>query len=128
MRRDRDSFFMFICLIPAMYLVYAFFTWEATGTWPLSVPNVNLPAIPVPSFLHPVQQQSPELHHLINQLSANWFTISVGTIGGLLFGIILIGVLADVTKAVLGIGRQPIPVMDDEGESLLPEPPAGESA
>jgi hypothetical protein len=128
MRRDRDSLFMFICLIPAMYLVYAFFTWEATGTWPLKIPNVNLPAIPVPSFLQPVQQQSPALHHVIDQLSGNWFTISVGTIGGLLFGIVLIGVLADVMKAVLGFGRQPVPMTDDEGESLLPEPPATESA
>src|SRR6516225_8948596 len=107
MRRDRDSLLLLICLVPAVYLVYAFFTWEGTGTWPLSIPNVNLPAIPVPAFLQPVEQQSPEFHHLVNTLTANWFTISVSAIGGLLFGIFVVGVVADLVKALFTMNQQP---------------------
>jgi hypothetical protein len=106
-----------------VYLVYAFFTWEATGTWPLNLPNVNVPSIPVPSFLHPVQQESPTLHRLVNQVSTNWVAIVLGTAVGLIFGIFLVGLVADTIKALFRFGRQPevVPVTDVEGDVLPSE-------
>jgi hypothetical protein len=108
-----------------VYLVYAFFTWEATGAWPLNVPNLNVPAIPVPSFLHPVQQESPTLHRLVNQVSSNWVTIFLGTAAGLVFGIFLVGLIADMAKALFRFGRRSEQTVVAEVES---DPMPSESA
>lgn len=124
MRRDKDSLILLICLVPAVYLVYAFFTWEATGAWPLNVPDVTLPSIPVPAFLHPVQQQSPELHRLVDQFSSNWVAIVLGTGVGLIGGIFLVGLIADVIKALFRVGQRPAQeaMVEIEGEPLTHEP------
>src|SRR5947209_5791367 len=117
MRRDRDSLILIICLVPAVYLVYAFFTWEGTGTWPLNVPDITIPSIPVPGFLIPVQQQSPELHRWVTAFTSNWIAVCLGTAVGLVFGIFLVGLVADVVKALFRVGRRAAPEVLAEVEA-----------
>lgn len=105
MRRNRDSLLLLIALIPALFLIYSFFTWQTTGQWPVSAPPLNLPNLSTPSFLQPLTHLRAPLRQLSDRVTQNWFTVGVGVTAGLIFGVLLVGVVADVFKVLFGFGR-----------------------
>ena len=70
------------------------------------------------------QQQSPELHRWVTAFTSNWIAVCLGTAVGLVFGIFLVGLVADVVKALFRVGRRAAPevLAEVEAESLTSEP------
>lgn len=119
MRRNRDSLVLLITLVPVLILIYGYFTWQTTGQWPFSFPISNLPALSVPSFLQPFSHVPAPLQQAVDQFTQNWFTMVVGTAAGVIFGVLLIGVVADVVKALFRFARgtsTPVPAMEQVAE------------
>jgi hypothetical protein len=98
MKADRDTLLLLITFVPAGFVVYCFISWHTTGVWPMSMPNIAAPAIPLPGWLTSTFVLPPSVQHQIDSARSNWVVMTVGLLGGLCLGIMFIGTLADLVR------------------------------
>lgn len=124
MRLDRDGLLLLCTLIPAGVLVYSFVMWDTTGVWPVSLPSVSLPALSVPAVAAPYTHLPPVAQNVLNRLTQNWWTIAAALAVGLIGGILLVGVVADIIKTAW-FALKPAPRVESDEEMVdaehLPE-------
>jgi hypothetical protein len=102
MRIDRDSFLLLVSLIPAAIVLYCFVTWKTTGSWPAGVSAPALPSLPLPASMEQFVKISPAQQSMLDRARASWPIMVAGLGAGLILGIMAIGTLADVVRALGG--------------------------
>ncbi len=126
MRVDRDTFVLFLTLVPAAFVIYCFIVWHSTGTWPATVPNITLPAIPVPGWLARYTNVPPGTHSMLDRYRQSWPIMIAGLGAGLVLGIMAMGTFADLVRGgARWLSRQGQPEADDDDDAVTePASPA----
>lgn len=102
MRRDRDIFVLLLCLIPVGMVLYAFYTYQTTGVWPLDGSmSIPFPSTSVPAFLKPFDTIPEPVKGWVTSGQANLLVVLPGIAIGAIVGLLVIGTVADLIRVVV---------------------------
>jgi putative effector of murein hydrolase LrgA (UPF0299 family) len=99
MKADRDSFIIVLTFVPLAVALLLFLLWKATGNGPFDLPqwtvSLNEPNLSV--------RQVPGVVGLVNWVQGSKQSITsliIGVVIGLVGGIIIVGLVLDVTRGL----------------------------
>jgi hypothetical protein len=97
-KADRDSFIILLTFIPVFVGVVLFLIWKTSGNGPFDLPSFSVPNLSLPNLSYTDFPGMSGIVDGIQRMGRDAKTLAIGIGVGIVAGIVLAGIILDVTR------------------------------